>query len=292
MPIYKVQTQITIRAEHRVHVPYKAYRWNHMYGIRTRAGGILATILTVRASDGYLCSHTLYGRIRAAYGEYGVCKPLLLSIVHFYLSNFGPSALFGCLRPRIFNSDRLADSDSGNDLSSQQVCRCVQRYLEQCMCDTLAPGLRSTSTCPRKTPQQILLLAPRKTPQIWSAKCKSFGFPRECIIFLTIITTVLGSAFLSSRSSQEETPSKLEPDYVIDCTSNNSFARLNRTIHSLDTSIEVSMVIYWVSCWKMDLFWHLFSVQTVIPVYLPSKLPYLCRTSNARTVYGKGDSWQ
>ena len=88
---------------------------------------------------------------------------------------------------------------------------------------------------------------------------------------------------MSSKSSQEETPSKLEPDYVIACTSNNPFVRLvNRTIHLLDTTIEVYMVIYWVSCWKMDLFWYyiiltfLFSVQTVMPVYLPSKVPYPC----------------
>ena len=71
----------------------------------------------------------------------------------------------------------------------------------------------------------------------------------ECISFLTIITSVLGSTVLLSRSSQEETPSKLEPDYVIACTSNNPFAWLvNCTMHLLDTSIGVYIVIYWVSC--------------------------------------------
>ena len=157
--------------------------------------------------------------------------------------------LFSCLRPPIFNSDLLANSDSSNDLfikshsellnRSAGVCNiilsntCVTLYLSftntcstQAFSQLLLHVLEKSTLWPA-TPQRIVLLATLR--EFWFAKRKSFGFPcqvcptlsRECISFLTIITTVLGSAILLSRSSQEEMPSKLERDYVIVFTSNN-----------------------------------------------------------------------
>ena len=281
-----------------------------MYGTCTQASGILATFWLYPSEPlmDIICSRTLYGRIQAAYGEYGVrtlffCligyfllltsqepiqnpwngvihsiqdfssnnsiaiilqefyKPLMLSIlVHFYLSNFGVVRLPSSINIQFWSFGWLGFPQwlihQIPLRTSQQVSRCVQHYLEQYMCDTLPfvhqhlqhPCFRSTSsTCPRKvnstvgryTSVNCSSCKPRKTREFWSAKCKSFGFPcqvcptwsREYISFLTIITTVLGPAVLSSRSSQEEMPSNLKQAWAWLCHSLQSL-RLAREPHN------------------------------------------------------------
>ena len=72
------------RAEHRV--PYKAYRQHHMYGTCTQASGILATFWLYPSEPlmDIICSRTLYGRIQAAYGEYGV-RTLFFCLIGYFL---------------------------------------------------------------------------------------------------------------------------------------------------------------------------------------------------------------
>ena len=181
-----------IRAEHCI--PYKAYRWGHMYSTHTQASSILATFwpyLSETLTD-TICFHTLDSCIWAAYGEYSV-RILLFYLIRYLLlltlqepiqnpqngvihsiqdfpsciSIFWTSVLFGCIRPQIFNSRLLADLYSGNNLFIKSHPELVNRSAGVCKiilsnaCATLY--LSFTNTCSTQAFSQLLLHVLKKS---------------------------------------------------------------------------------------------------------------------------------